>query len=105
MKHKWPPIGARALTHEAPDLHLVQRLGHARKRFDAQRRRDLIKELLDAVDADGREHRLRRPLRCVGMKAISRPPHLQKLPRTRSRDSSAVGPRRFGRSRSSQPRP
>ena len=52
-----PAVGARALLHEPSDLHLVHGLGYAGERLDAQRRRDLIKQLLDARNADGGEHR------------------------------------------------
>src|SRR5205823_9767447 len=41
-----PAVGARALLHEPSDLHLVHGLGYAGERLDAQRRRDLIKQLL-----------------------------------------------------------
>ena len=50
-------VGARPLAHEAADLHLVERLGHAGERFDAQLLRDLVEQILDAADADGLEHR------------------------------------------------
>ena len=50
-------VGARALAHQPPDLHLVELLGHAAEGADPQALRDLIEEILDTLDADGGEHR------------------------------------------------
>ena len=47
-----------ALPHQATDLLLSQRLGDPVETPDPQPRRDFIKQLVDAGNPDGVEHRL-----------------------------------------------
>ncbi len=46
----------RALLHEARDVHLRQARRHLGQRVDLERGRDLVEQVLDAVDADRLEH-------------------------------------------------
>ena len=50
-------VGTGTLGHQAPDLHFVELGRHAGEGLDAQIRRDLVEQILDAGDADGGEHR------------------------------------------------
>ena len=50
-------VSTGTLGHQAPDFHFVELLRHAGEGLDAQIRRDLIEEILDAGGADGGEHR------------------------------------------------
>ena len=50
-------VSTGALGHQAPDFHFVELLRQAGEGLDAQIRRDLVEEILDAGDTDGGEHR------------------------------------------------
>ena len=51
------PVLRGALTHEAPDLHLIELLRHSGERAHPERGRDLREQILDAARADRLEHR------------------------------------------------
>src|SRR6185312_3093134 len=51
-------VEACALAHEPPDFHFARGFRHPGQGGQTQAGRDLVEELLDAADPDGREHRL-----------------------------------------------
>ena len=63
--------GAR--LHELADVHLVQRVGNAGERFDAQLFRNFVEQVFDALRADGGEHLADVLRACAGLNGMYQP--------------------------------